>query len=121
MVRLGTITDGTTTVVNTTVPKSSILSVSGEIYINFGDVTNVTYDPRLSWHVPIPGKWNVFDLPWSYFAIGSIALFTVAGTTRVLRKRPGRVKYVYAKSTDATKTTADAEKRIPSHLRHRDR
>jgi len=113
--------DGVTTGVNTTVPKSSLPITSGEIYINFGEFTNVSYDPRLSWHVPIPGKWNIFDLPWTYFAIGSIALLTIASTTRILRKKPGRVKYVYAKSSDSTKSTTDAEKRIPSHLRHRDR
>lgn len=115
------ITDGTTTIVNTTIPKTSIPSMSGEIYINFGESTNVSYDPRLSWQVPIPGKWNIFDLPWTYFAIGSIALLTVVGTTRVLRKKPGRVKYVYEKASDSTESTTDAEKRIPSHLRHRDR
>ena len=115
------ILDGTKANVNTTVPSSSIPSNIGEIYINFGEITNVSYDPRLSWHVPIPGKWNIFDLPWTYFAIGSIALLTVTGTSRVLRKKPGRLKYVYAKSPDSTKTTPAAEKRIPSHLRHRDR
>ena len=115
------ITDGTSAIVNITVPKSSIPIKSGEIYINFGELTNASYDPRLSWHVPIPGKWNVFDIPWTYLAIGSIALLTVTSTTRVLRKKPGRLKYVYAKSSDSTKTTTDAKKRIPSHLRHRDR
>ena len=115
------IIDGNTASVNTTVPKSSIPSMNGEIYINFGELTNVSYDPRLSWQVPIPGKWNVFDLPWTYFAIGSIALLTLTSTTRILRKKPGRVKYVYAKSPDSTKTTTGAEKRIPSNLRHRDR
>jgi hypothetical protein len=115
------ITDGINTIVNTTVPSSSILSNNGEIFINFGEITNVSYDPRLSWHVPFPDEWNILDLPWSYFAIGSIALFAISGTTRILRKKPGRVKYVYAKSSEPTETTADAEKRIPSHLRHRDR
>ncbi|GAG96794.1 unnamed protein product, partial [marine sediment metagenome] len=83
------IIDGSTAVVNTTVPKSSIPSMSGEIYINFGELTNASYGPRLSWHVPIPGKWDVFDLPWTYIAIGSIALLTLTGTTRVVRKKPG--------------------------------
>ena len=115
------IIDGAATIVNTTVPKSSIPSKDGVIYINFGELTNASYDPKLSWSVPIPGKWNIADLPWTYFAIGSIALLTVASTTRILRKKPGRVKYVYAKSSDSTKTTSKAEKRIPSHLRHRDR
>jgi hypothetical protein len=115
------ITDGTTAIVNTTVPKSSVPSKSGVIYINFGELTNASYDPKLSWSVPIPGKWNIADLPWTYFAIGSIALLMVVSTTRILRKKPGRVKYVYAKSSDSTKTTTKAEKRIPSHLRHRDR
>ena len=115
------ITDGTTTVVNTTVPKFSIPSKDGVIYINFGELTNASYDPRLSWSVPIPGKWNIADLPWTYFAIGSIALLMVVSTTRILRKKPGRVKYVYAKSSDSTKTTIKAEKRIPGHLHHRDR
>ena len=115
------ILDGIKATVNTTVPSSSIPSTIGEIYINFGEITNVSYDPRLSWHVPIPGKWDIFDLPWTYFAIGSIALLTVTGTMRILRKKPGRLKYVYAKSPDSTKTTPTAEKRIPSHLRHRDR
>ncbi len=115
------IIDGNKAIVNTTVPKSSIPSMSGEIYINFGELTNVSYDPRLSWQVPIPGKWNIFDLPWTYFAIGSIALLTLTGTTRVLRKKPGRVKYVFAKSSESPKTTTKAEKRIPSHLRHKDR
>jgi len=115
------ITDGTATIVNTTVPKSSVPSKSGVIYINFGELTNASYDPKLSWSVPIPGKWNIADLPWTYFAIGSIALLMVVSTTRILRKKPGRVKYVYAKSSDSTKTTTKAEKRIPSHLRHRNR
>ena len=115
------ITDGTTAIVNTTVPKSSVPSKSGVIYINFGELTNASYDPKLSWSVPIPGKWNIADLPWTYFAIGSIALLMVVSTTRILRKKPGRVKYVYAKSSDSTKTTTKAEKRIPSHLRHRNR
>jgi hypothetical protein len=115
------ITDGTTTFINTTIPNLSIPSMSGDIYLNFGEITNVSYDPRLSWHLPIPDKWNIFELPWSYFAIGSIVLLTATGTTRVLRKKPGRLKYVYAKSPDSTKTTSDAEKRIPSNLRHRDR
>ena len=115
------ITDGTTTIVNTTVPKFSVPSKDGVIYINFGELTNASYDPRLSWSVPIPGKWNIADLPWTYFAIGSIALLMVVSTTRILRKKPGRVKYVYAKSSDSTKTTSKTEKRIPSHLRHRDR
>jgi len=115
------ITDGTSTIVNTTVPKTSIPSKNAEIYINFGELTNASYDPRLSWSVPIPGKWNITDLPWTYFAIGSIALLMVVSTTRILRKKPGRVKYVYAKSSDSTKPTSKAEKRIPSHLRHRDR
>ncbi|MHA1509569.1 MAG: hypothetical protein ACTSO6_12795 [Promethearchaeota archaeon] len=115
------ITDGTTTLVNTTVPKSSVPSKSGVIYVNFGELTNASYDPKLSWSVPIPGKWNIADLPWTYFAIGSIALLMVVSTTRILRKKPGRVKYVYAKSSDSTKTTSKTEKRIPSHLRHKDR
>ena len=115
------ITDGMTTVVNTTIPKSSVPSESGVIYVNFGELTNASYDPKLSWSVPIPGKWNIADLPWSYFAIGSIALLSVVSTTRILRKKPGRVKYVYAKSSDSTKTTTKAENRIPSRLRHRNR
>ncbi len=115
------ITDGTPTIVNTTVPKSSVPSKSGVIYINFGELTNASYDPKLSWSVPIPGKWNITDLPWTYFTIGSIALLMVVSTTRILRKKPGRVKYVYAKSSDSTKTTSKSEKQIPSHLRHRDR
>jgi len=115
------ITDGTATIVNTTVTKSSVPSKSGVIYVNFGELTNASYDPKLSWSVPIPGKWNIADLPWTYFAIGSIALLMVVSTTRILRKKPGRVKYVYAKSSDSTKTTSKTEKRIPSHLRHRDR
>jgi len=115
------ITDGTPTIVNTTIPKSSVPSNNGVIYINFGELTNASYDPRLSWSVPIPGKWNITDLPWTYFAIGSIALLMVVSTTRILRKKPGRVKYVYAKSSDSTKPTSKTEKRIPSRLRHRDR
>ncbi len=115
------ITDGTPTIVNTTIPKSSVPSNNGVIYINFGELTNASYDPRLSWSVPIPGKWNITDLPWTYFAIGSIALLMVVSTTRILRKKPGRVKYVYAKSSDSTKPTSKAEKRIPSRLRHKNR
>ena len=115
------ITDGTPTIVNTTIPKSSVPSNNGVIYINFGELTNASYDPRLSWSVPIPGKWNITDLPWTYFAIGSIALLMVVSTTRILRKKPGRVKYVYAKSSDSTKPTSKTEKRIPSRLRHKNR
>jgi len=115
------ITDGMATIVNITVPKSFIPSKGGVIYINFGVLTNASYDPKLSWSVPIPGKWNISDLPWTYFAIGSIALLMVVSTTRVVRKKPGRVKYIYAKSSDSADTNTKAEKRIPSHLRHRDR
>jgi len=115
------ITDGTPTIVNTTIPKSSVPSNNGVIYINFGELTNASYDPRLSWSVPIPGKWNITDLPWTYFAIGSIALLMVVSTTRILRKKPGRVKYVYAKSSDSTKPTSKTEKRIPSRLQHKNR
>ncbi|MHA1240466.1 MAG: hypothetical protein ACTSQU_06695 [Promethearchaeota archaeon] len=115
------ITDGTPTIVNTTIPKSSVPSNNGVIYINFGELTNASYDPRLSWSVPIPGKWNITDLPWTYFAIGSIALLMVVSTTRIFRKKPGRVKYVYAKSSDSTKPTSKTEKRIPSRLQHKNR
>jgi len=114
-------TDGTSTIVNTTVPKTSIPTESEEIYVNFGELTNASYHSILSWSVPIPGKWSIFDLPWTYISIGSIALFTLTGTTRILRKKPGRVKYVYAKSTDSTKTTTKSEGQISERLRHKKR
>lgn len=86
-------TDGTNTTVNTTVPSSSIPSSDGVIYINFGQFTNATYDPKLSWSIPYSDTFNFFELPWSYIAIGSIAILMVIITTRVIRKKPGRVKY----------------------------
>ena len=116
------ITDGTNTTVNTTVPSSSVPSSNGVIYLNFGQFTNGTYDPKLSWHLPYRNIFNFFDLPWSYIAMGSIAILMVIVTTRVVRKIPGRVTYEPAKlSSKSKKKATKAEKRIPSTLRHRDR
>ncbi|MHA1914764.1 MAG: hypothetical protein ACW986_07480 [Promethearchaeota archaeon] len=112
---------GMSSIVNTTVPKTAP-SMSGDIYINFGDVINVSYYPRLMWSVPIPGKWNIFDLPWNYIAMGSIGLLMAATTAYIVRKRPGRTTYQpMTLSTNSTETTTDGEKRIPETLRHRDR
>ena len=94
----------------------------GEIYMNFGQVVNITYDPLLSWHLPYPNTFNIRDLPWSYIAIGSIGLLMVAATSYIVRKRPGRTTYQpITLSSNSTKTTSDSEKRIPETLRHRDR
>ena len=116
------ITDGINTTVNTTVPSSSVPSSNGVIYINFGQLTNGTYDPKLSWFLPYRDSFNFFALPWSYIAMGSIAILMVATTTRVVRKRPGRTTYQpISISPDSKKKTTKAEKRIPSTLHHRDR
>jgi hypothetical protein len=99
------IADGINTKVNITVPSSPILSKNGTIYINFGRLTNGTYDPKLSWDLPNLDTFNFADLPWTYFAIGSIALLMVATTTHVVRKKPGRVKYgYYTKSSNSAET-----------------
>ncbi|NHJ22670.1 MAG: hypothetical protein EAX91_17130 [Candidatus Lokiarchaeota archaeon] len=89
-----TINDVQTTV-NTTVPSSPIPLNSGQIYINFGNVVNATYDPKLHWELPSTPSFNIFtDVPWSYITIGSLAALSItAAVSHVARKRPGRVKY----------------------------
>ena len=83
------------TTVNTTVPSSPIPLNSGQIYINFGNVVNGTYDPKLYWELPTTTNFNIFsDVPWSYITIGSLAALSITtAASHVARKRPGRVKY----------------------------
>ena len=136
---------------NTTVPSSPIPLNIGSIYINFGEVINGTYDPKLHWQIPRPNSFSITDLPWSYIAIASIGLIAIVMAVKkkskdhVPRKRPGRVTYqpitTSAESTDkvprkkpgrvtyqpittsgkSAETTSESEKRIPNTLRHRDR
>jgi len=116
------ITDGTMTAVNMTFPSSSIPSNNGVIYINLGQVSNGTYDIKLLWVLPHNNLFNLFDLPWTYIAIGSITILTVISTTHVIRKKPGRLKYHrLSTSSDSSETTAQADKRVPSTLKHRNR
>jgi len=116
------ITDGTMTTVNVTLPSSSIPSNNGEIYINLGQVSNGTYDTKLLWVLPHNNLFNLLDLPWTYITIGSITILTVISTTHVIRKKPGRLKYrPLSSSSDSPESTTQADKSIPSTLRHRDR
>ena len=48
-------------------------------------------------------------------------LLSVFNAIHFVKNKRGRVKDNYAKSSDSAKTTIKTEKRIPSHLRHRDR
>ncbi|MHA2128239.1 MAG: hypothetical protein ACW99E_23330 [Promethearchaeota archaeon] len=116
------ILDGVNTTVNATVPSTPIPLNTGEIYINFGQFTNVSYDPKLSWQLPSSdSSFNFFDLPWPYIAMGSIAILMVVTTTRVVRKKPGRLTYQPIATSSNSKKTSKTEKRIPGTLRHRDR
>ncbi len=116
------ITDGTMTTVNVTLPSSSIPSNNGVIYINLGQVSNGTYDTKLLWFLPHNNLFNLLDLPWTYITIGSITILTVISTTHVIRKKPGRLKYrPLSSSSDSPESTTQADKSIPSTLRHRDR
>jgi len=116
------ITDGTMTTVNVTLPSSSIPSNNGVIYINLGQVSNGTYDTKLLWVLPHNNLFNLLDLPWTYITIGSITILTVISTTHVIRKKPGRLKYrPLSSSSDSPESTTQADKSIPSTLRHRDR
>jgi len=141
------IINGVETKVNTTVPSSPVPLNIGSIYINFGEIINGTYDPKLQWQIPRPTSFSITDLPWSYITIGSIGILAVGvvvkdhiprkkpgrvtyqpitlsaeSADKVPRKRPGRVTYqpitISAKSSE---TTTESEKRIPKTLRHRDR
>ena len=114
--------------VNTTVPSSPIPLNIGSIYINFGEVINGTYDPKLHWQIPRPSSFSITDLPWSYITIGSIGLLAIGMTVKkktadkVPRKKPGRVTYQPATTSGkSAETTTESEKRIPDTLRHRDR
>ncbi|MHA2324051.1 MAG: hypothetical protein ACXACB_01525, partial [Promethearchaeota archaeon] len=117
------IIDGVNTTVNATIPSTPIPLNTGEIYINFGQLTNVSYDLKLSWQLPSSdSSFNFFDdLPWPYIAMGSIAILMVVTTTRVVRKKPGRLTYQPIATKSNSKKTSKTEKRIPSTLRHRDR
>lgn len=116
------IIDGKITMVNTTVPSSPIPSDNGVIYINFGQLTNATFHSKLSWVLPYPSTFNFLDLPWSYIAMGSIAILMVSTTTHVVRKKPGRLKSgPFTTSSKSNETANNHEKRIPGTLRHRDR
>jgi hypothetical protein len=115
------IIDDVNTIINTTVPSSPIPSDKGVIYLNFGQLSNLSYDPKLSWHLPFQNTFNVFDLPWSYIAMGSIAILMVVATTHVARKRPGRLIYTDIQIPPKKKKTTKAEKRIPNTIRNRDR
>jgi hypothetical protein len=114
--------DKTNSKVNITIPSSSIPKKEGALYINFGEVANGSFDPTLSWRTPSSTSFNFFNLPWAYIAMGSIGLLAVATTMRVIRKRPGRLKWSSpSSSSNSEKPTTEAEKRIPETLKHRDR
>ena len=48
-------------------------------------------------------------------------LLTVVSTTDVVKKKPGSVKIIYAKSTHSVETTREAEKNNLSYLHYGDR
>lgn len=107
---------------NITIPSTSIASKKEALYINFGEVVNGSFDPKLSWTLPSLHDFNFLDLPWAYISMGTIALLAVVSTLRVVRKKPGRLKYSSpSKSKDAEETANKAEKRIPQTIKHRDR
>jgi hypothetical protein len=114
--------DKTNSKVNITIPSSSVPEKEGALYINFGEIVNGSFDPKLSWTTPSTTSFNFFNLPWAYIAMGSIGLLAVATTMRVIRKRPGRLKWSSpSSSSNSEKPTTEAEKRIPETLKHRDR
>jgi len=141
------IINGVETKVNTTIPSSPMLSNVGSIYINFGEIINGTYDPKLHWQIPRPTSFSITDLPWSYITIGSIGILVIGmavkdhiprkkpgrvtyqpitlsaeSADKVPRKRPGRVTYQpITTSSKSSETTSESENRIPKTLRHRDR
>ena len=73
--------------VNTTVPSSPVPTNTGSIYINFGGVINGTYDPKLHWQIPSSSTFTVFDLPWGYITVGSIALIGIGAVTKIPREK----------------------------------
>ncbi len=101
------IINGVETKVNTTVPSSPMSLNLGSIYINFGEIINGTYDPKLSWQIPRPSSFNITDLPWSYITIGSIGLITLAMSVKKFRKKPGRVTY------EPIKFSAESVDKVP--------
>jgi hypothetical protein len=133
------------TQVNTSVPSSPMSLNIGSIYINFGEVINGTYDPKLHWQVPRPNSFSITNLPWEYITIGSIGILTVSMVVKTRRKKPGRVTYQpittstepadkvprkkpgrvtyqpITTSTESAEKTTKSEKRIPKNLRHRER
>jgi len=107
---------------NITIPSTSIPSKKEALYINFGEVVNDSFAPKLSWILPSLQEFSFLDLPWGYISMGTIALLAVVSTLRVVRKKLGRLKYSSpSKSKDAEETLKKAEKRIPETIKHRDR
>jgi hypothetical protein len=89
------IIDGVERRVNTTVPSSPVPLNIGSLYINFGEVVNGTYDPKLQWQIPRSNRFSITDIPWSYITIGSLALLTVgmaAKKPRVKKKSKPKPK-----------------------------
>lgn len=111
------IINGVEKIVNTTIPSSPIPLNSGSIYINFGEVINGTYDPKLDWKLPKTTSFNIFtDIPWSYITIGSIAITAITSmASHLSRKKPGRLKYTDipppSKETSETITQSKKETR----------
>ncbi|MFX1457406.1 MAG: hypothetical protein ACFFDB_18725 [Promethearchaeota archaeon] len=80
------------TTVNATVPSSPIPMNSGDIYINFGDVINATYDPKLYWRIPRSTNFNIADLPWSYITIGLIGFVAIGMASKIPRGKKKETK-----------------------------
>lgn len=108
--------------VNVTLPSTTIPSTKEAIYINFGEIINGSYNPKLSWTFPTTLDFTFLDLPWSYITIGLISLLAIAVTVKIIRKKPGRTTWSpVSTSSDSKHTSTEAEKRIPETLKHRNR
>ncbi|MFX0019036.1 MAG: hypothetical protein ACFFAK_09625 [Promethearchaeota archaeon] len=115
------IIDDVETKVNTTVPSSPIPLNIGSIYINFGEVINGTYDPKLYWQIPRPTSFTITDLPWSYITIGSIGVIAVGAAAKIQRgKKKSKEKPKPKPPTNkfdmiatSVQSTAESEDHIP--------
>ena len=79
------IINGFENTVNTTVPSSPIPLNIDSIYLNFGEIINATYDPKLHWQIPRPNSFTITDIPWSYITIGSVAIITIGTAAKIPR------------------------------------